>query len=144
MIEGLIISPQRIIGTPGGSVLKIMSVNDTGFVDFGEVYVSTIEYLSIKGWKQHSRMTLNLSVVSGRVRFVFFDDRPSSTTYNALQEVILDLDTYSRITVPPEIWFAFQGLSSNLSMVVNTADIVHDDLEVKKKDLDSIKYNWEI
>ena len=71
------------------------------------------------------------------MRFVFFNTK-KETYY---QEIVGE-SNYSRITVPPGIWFGFQGLASTKSLVVNIANIVHDQKEVEKKSLDYFNFNW--
>ena len=62
---------------------------------------------------------------------------------NNFSEIILDpFKNYKRITVPPGVWFAFQGLSNSTSILQNVSNIVHDTSEVDRKELDEIKFNW--
>ena len=58
----------------GGDVLHGIRKTDFGFIKFGEAYFSILEPNAIKAWKKHLRMTLNLIVPVGKVRFVFIDD----------------------------------------------------------------------
>ena len=142
-IDGLLINSPKVIHVVGGSVFRALRNDDKGFCGFKEVYFSTINSQDIKSWKRHNLMTLNLTVISGKVRIVFFDDRLTSNTKNTIFEIILDpIDNYKRITVPPGIWFAFQGLSNDISILQNVANIMHDPLEVDRKELGQIKFEW--
>ena len=40
---------------------------------FSEIYFSRIKYNKIKGWKYHTKMTMELFVPIGKVKF-FFDE----------------------------------------------------------------------
>ena len=142
-IDGLLINSPKVIHVAGGSVFRALRNDDEGFCGFKEVYFSTINYQDIKSWKRHNLMTLNLTVIFGKVRLVFFDDRLTSNTKNMIFEIVLDpIDNYKRITVPPGIWFAFQGLSNDISILQNVANIMHDPEEVDRKELDQIKFEW--
>ena len=44
MIDGVSCNKLSIISTPGGDVLHAMKNIDNGFVDFGEVYFSEIDF----------------------------------------------------------------------------------------------------
>jgi dTDP-4-dehydrorhamnose 3,5-epimerase len=89
-------------------------------------------------------MQMNLIVISGSVRFVIFDDRPTSLTQNAFFEVTLSFpDSYKRLTVPPGVWMAFQDLSSETSLILNVADIEHQPNEQIGKPLNEISFDWE-
>ena len=124
------------ISTPGGDVLHAFKCNDTGFHGFGEVYLSLINYGAIKAWKRHTRMTMNLVVPSGNVRFVFRNSNSEFITHD-----IGDLN-YCRISIPPGIWFGFKGLSSPQSIVMNIADLPHDPSEVDRLPISEIPYSW--
>lgn len=135
-IAGVILTPLKKIAVDNGDVFHAMNKGDIGFNGFGEVYFSNIKQGSVKAWKQHKKMTLNIIVPLGEIRFVLFDE-----ISNTFQQINLSLDNYYRLTVPPMLWMGFQGMADN-SMLVNIANIQHDPNEVNKKDLTEIKFNW--
>src|SRR4030067_663575 len=113
MIVGLLVTPLREIETPGGNVFHAMKASDAGYRGFGEAYFSTLQANSIKPWKRHNRMTLNIVVPIGKIRFVLYDDRTDSPSQNEFAEVVLGNPyCYARLTVPPRVWMAFQGVSA--------------------------------
>ncbi|MBT3737793.1 MAG: dTDP-4-dehydrorhamnose 3,5-epimerase [Candidatus Marinimicrobia bacterium] len=140
MIKDLLITSLPVVDTPGGNVMHAMKKSDKGYSGFGEAYFSNIEFQVIKAWKRHKRMTLNILVPVGKIRFVFMDDRKSSE--REFQEVIISRENYCRLTVPPMIWMGFQGLSNNNSFLLNIADIEHDPAEVDKRKMSEIEFNW--
>lgn len=142
MLKGVLLSRHDIIPTRGGSVMHAMKYSDPGARGFGEAYFSTVEYGFIKGWKRHNKMTLNLLVPFGEIRFVLYDDRLAENTRGIFQEVVLSPKNYLRITVPPKIWVAFQGLASDRSLLLNLANMPHDPLESDAKQLDEIDFDW--
>jgi len=142
MIKGLKVTPLDIIQTSGGNVMHAMKKSDTGFVQFGEAYFSNIEYQAVKAWKRHHSMTLNLVVPVGRVKFVILDDRMQDKP--ELQEVIISMENYCRITIPPMVWLGFQGLSKGNSVLLNIADMEHDPEEVDRKTITQIDYDWRL
>lgn len=144
MIEGVIFTPLSIIDVQGGDVLHAMKASDYGFNGFGEAYFSTVEAGAVKGWKMHHEMVLNLVVPVGSVRVVIFDDREGSKSKGNLDEVILSLSNYGRLTIPPELWVGFQGWCAEESLLLNIANIQHDPDEVSHKSLGSIDFDWSI
>ena len=54
------------------SVLHMIKSSSPEFKNFGECYVSEINFNSIKGWKLHSKKTQNISVPSGKIKTEFF------------------------------------------------------------------------
>ena len=142
-INGVIVSQLSIINTKGGDVLHAMKSIDQGYLGFGEAYFSKADSKAIKGWKLHKKMTLNLVVPIGSVRFVLYDNRDERNNANQFQEVVLEEKiNYSRLTIPPMIWVGFQGISQKTSLVLNLANIEHSIEEIERKELDEIKFNW--
>ena len=129
--------PLQQISTPGGDVWHALKSTEI-LQGFGEAYFSWVKPNSIKAWKQHLRMTMNLVVPIGTVRFVFCD----LLRYSFREEEI-GASNYSRITVPPNIWFGFQGMSDKLSLVLNLANLPHDPAEVGRKMKEEIYFNWQ-
>jgi dTDP-4-dehydrorhamnose 3,5-epimerase len=120
--------------------MHAMKSGDTGFCGFGEAYFSWAENRAVKAWKQHRRMTLNLVVPVGEVRFVFCEEDSAA---GCRQEIIGD-SRYARLTVPPGIWFGFQGMVHPRSLVLNLADMAHDPEECFRKDRTEINFDWEV
>ena len=135
-VELIKTKPLKIINLNAGDLMHVFKNTDEEFLGFGEAYFTKIKMGFIKGWKLHKKMTLNLVVPIGNVQFVFYDQKGSFLTQ------IIGEDNYSRITVPPKIWFAFKGLSSPFSLVMNIADFKHDQNEVIRENLDFINYSW--
>ena len=140
MINGVLITPLKIVETNGGNILHSLKHQDQGFKCFGEAYFSEIHPNVIKAWKLHKDMTLNITVPVGKVRFVLYDDR--FETNGRFQELIISRTNYVRLTVPPRVWLGFQGLSNKNSLLLNVADIPHNPKEVIKKDLNNIYFDW--
>jgi dTDP-4-dehydrorhamnose 3,5-epimerase len=130
------LTPLRIIPGDKGDVMHALCCTDEGFVAFGEAYFSTVKEGENKGWKRHHRMTLNLVVSVGRIRFRLYDDRPASPTCGQFDEVELSPKNYQRLTVPPGVWLSFEGLANGLNLLLNIADIPYDPNEVEAKSID--------
>ena len=137
-LEDILVTPLKRIPTVGGDVLHALKKTDAGFDGFGEIYFSWVEQGAIKAWKYHKRMTLNLVVPVGEVSFVFHltNQKNNFRTENIGEE------RYVRLTVPPGIWFGFQGIASERSLLTNVADMAHDPDEVLGKKTSEIVYNW--
>ena len=141
MIKDILVTPLKIINTPGGNVMHAMKESSEGYMGFGEAYFSLIECGSVKAWKRHKRMTLNLIVPLGEIKFVFFDDRNKEIAQ--MKEVLISQENFYRLTIPPMIWIGFEGVGADGSMLLNIADIEHDPNEVNRKDIGEISYgNW--
>ncbi len=140
-LQKILVTPLPRIQTVGGDVLHGIKNTDYGYDGFGEVYFSWVTAKAIKAWKRHLKMTMNVVVPVGRVKFVF-SDKDLATDRNNFLAIEIGADSYSRITVPPGIWFGFQGMGDFDSLVMNVANIPHDPNEVQRLDLLDINYFW--
>ena len=136
MINGITISPLKEIEVEGGNVLHALKKSDSSFKDFGEAYFSFVNFGYVKAWKKHSKMTLNLIVPVGEVKFVFIDEDKNSS------EIIVGKSNYVRLSVAHGIWFGFMGLSKENNLVLNIGNIIHDPQEVEKANISNFEYNW--
>ena len=137
-LEDILVTPLKRIPTVGGDVLHALKDSDDGFNSFGEIYFSWVAEGAIKAWKYHKHMTLNLIVPVGEISFVFhlINQKNNFRTEN------IGEGRYVRLTVPPGIWFGFQGIASEQSLLTNVANIAHDPDEVLAKKKSEIIYNW--
>lgn len=143
MIDGVSVTPLKIVHVPDGDIFHAVKAADSGFVGFGEAYFSTIHQGTVKPWKRHRRMTLNLVVIAGLIRFVVHDERPDSSTFGSTVEYRIGFpDAYSRLTIAPDLWMAFQGIGPGTSMLLNVADIPHDPTEADRGDKDKFGFDW--
>ena len=138
-LSDILVTPLARIAADGGDVMHALKNNDPEYGGFGEAYFSWLEHRRVKAWKCHTEMTMNLIVPFGNVKFVFCDLDSQSGDFRI--EEIGD-DNYVRLTVPPGIWFGFQGLQVNSSLVLNIANIPHDPCEVRRLSESEINYNW--
>ena len=118
-----------------GEVLHALKDSEDEFNGFKEAYFSTIKHNKIKAWKRHLKMKMNLIVPVGEVQFNFYDSQKK-----ILNNIVIGHKNYSRITVPPMIWFGFKGLSSNISYILNISDVSHDPSEVEREPLSFLDF----
>ncbi|MDA9842433.1 WxcM-like domain-containing protein [Gammaproteobacteria bacterium] len=121
IIDKVISTPLKVINNEKGNILHAMKSTDNGFDGFGEAYFSEIKFNETKGWKKHTKMTLNFIVPLGEVQVNIkenFDEMPSS--------YIIGESNYARLTIPPGLWVSFKGLSNHKSLILNIANIEHD------------------
>lgn len=137
LLESIIITPLKRINVEGGDVLHGIKVNDLGYNGFEEAYFSIVDFKHVKAWKKHRKMTLNLITVSGQIKFVF------TINGEIFREEVIGIGNFCRITVPPNIWFGFQGFNENqTNMLLNVSNLIHDPIEAERKTLDQFNYKW--
>jgi dTDP-4-dehydrorhamnose 3,5-epimerase len=139
-LTDILVTPLQRVETVGGDVLHGMKQSDAGYAGFGEAYFSWVSIDAVKAWKRHTQMTMNVVVPVGKVRFVFRCVNSEDVEEFRVEEI--GEDRYVRLTVPPGIWFGFQGLGTPQSLVMNIASIPHDPNEVERMLLSDINYKW--
>ena len=60
------------------------------------------------------------------------------------QELILSIEDYSLITIPPNIWNGFKGLDKNPSIIANCLNLPHNEKEMVRLNItdQKFKYDW--
>ena len=122
---------------PSGDIMRILKNKEVKNWNFAEAYFSKIKYNKIKAWKYHLKMSLNLVVPTGRVKFVFYSNKTKNFKVIELGE-----KKYSRISIPPRIWFGFKGLSKKDSLILSLTNLEHNPNEVLRCKKNEIKFNW--
>ncbi|MBF0419917.1 MAG: dTDP-4-dehydrorhamnose 3,5-epimerase [Magnetococcales bacterium] len=141
MIEGLILTPLRVIEHPKGDVYHALKSSAPGYQGFGEAYFSTVIKGLIKGWKRHNRLTLNLVVPVGAIHFVVHDDRVDSPSQGQFLDIVIGRKiNYSRLTIPEGLWVAFKGLD-DFNLLLNIIADEHDPHEADNVDFGDILYS---
>ena len=137
-LDEIRLTPLANIATPGGDVMHAMKASDPGYSGFGEAYFSWVDAGAVKAWKRHTCMTMNLVVPVGCVRFAF------ALSYGGPFRTV-EIGTqaeYARLTVPPLVWFGFQGRANMQSLLLNIASIPHDPTEAHRAGLQEFDFDW--
>ena len=144
-IEGVIIQQLKQIADKRGSVLHMIKNDSSLFKKFGEVYFSEVHSGLVKAWKRHKKQSQNLAIPLGKILLVVYDDRPNSNTHGEITEYRLGRpDNYKLIHIPPMLWYGFQGIGDQTSMIANYTDLPHDpeEMESLSADTSQIPYQW--
>lgn len=136
--------PLKIINTEKGNIRHVLSKNQEGFSGFSEAYISEINPLEIKGWVLHKNKSSNFVVVKGHVKFVFVDSlNPDKFIVHELSSSEEKPHLYSRLSIEPNVWFAFKGLHCRVSRILNLSNVLHSETLSIRRDLNSFNYCWE-
>lgn len=133
------VTPLAHFKSDKGDVKHGIKSSEKSFSGFGEAYFSTVNYQMIKGWKLHRDMTLNLIVPHGNIRFIVHNETENISRISPLIDVVLGDSNYSRITIPPGFWVAFEGVGEGSNLLLNVASIEHEPSEAENKPLDYFK-----
>ena len=109
-----------------GKIQKYVSIKNSFFSGFGEVYFNSINKNSHKGWNLHKKATCFLSVASGSVKFQIKDEK-----FKLIKNVIINKKNHKCIQIPPGIWFSFKAMGQD-SVVINSINLKHQSKETRK------------
>jgi len=134
VIHGVTVQPLTRIKDARGEVMHMLRSDSPLFHAFGEIYFSRVLPGVIKAWKRHGRITQHLAVPVGSVRFGLYDDRAESPSSGTVQVLEVGEGAYELVRIPPGIWYGFQGLGRDPSLVANCTDLPYDPVEVERRD----------
>jgi dTDP-4-dehydrorhamnose 3,5-epimerase len=148
MIEGVRVTPLRIIPDERGAIFHMLRATDPHFRQFGEIYFSLIYPGVIKAWHIHSEMTLNYAVPAGMIKLALYDGRAESPTRGEVMELFLGERNYQLVTVPPGVANGFKGIGTVPALVANCATHPHDPAGLEMTRVDPFKndipYDWSL
>lgn len=129
-----------------GRIMHMLKSTDSNFENFGEIYFSTAYPGVVKGWHEHTKMTLNYSVISGMIKLVLIDNREDSSTYKQKQEIFMGEHNYVLVKIPPKIINGFKNIGTKECIVANCSSIPHDKSEIIRYSPydNAFDYNWDI
>lgn len=145
-IKDVRVIPLKRIPDERGTIYHMLRNDDPHFIQFGEIYFSTIYPGVVKGWHKHREMTLNYACIFGRIKLVLYDDREDSPTRGKIMEIFLGSDNYSLVIIPPLIWNGQKGMSHPYAIVANCCTHSHDPSRSERLDplASNIPYNWRV
>tara|TARA_B100000989_G_scaffold296217_2_gene278984 strand:+ start:1412 stop:1825 length:414 start_codon:yes stop_codon:yes gene_type:complete len=110
-----------------GNVYKILNKDSKIYHGFGELYITTLNINVSKGWIYHKKMTSNVFVVKGKVKFFLKNN-------NYTTKKILSENRNEILTIKPKVWFKIVNLVNKTSKIINFASLKHNPNEVIKKE----------
>ena len=145
-IKGVVVVPLARIPDERGTIIHMLKCTDEHFLQFGEIYFTTIYRDVVKGWHKHREMTLNYACIFGRVKLVLYDKREDSATMGTLQEIFLGPDNHQLVVIPPGVWNGCKGMSDPFAIIANCCTHPHDPSRTTRLDPfgNDIPYDWEI
>ena len=86
---------------------------------------------------QLGRVFFKLSKHFPQYDFVFYSKKTG-----AFKVIKVGKNNYSRLTVPPKIWFGFKGMSKPESIILNITNVGHNPKEILRCKKNDINFNW--
>ena len=118
-IEGIRTKTLRVIPDGRGRLFEMLRRDDELFIEFGQVYCTTVNPGIVKGWHYHKKQVDNFVCVSGMIKLVAYDSRRDSPTKGQINEFFIGTHNPLLVQIPPGVLHGFKGLSRHEAIVIN-------------------------
>lgn len=148
MIDGVRVKQLKMNCDERGRLMEILRSDDSEFIKFGQLYMTTAYPGVVKGWHYHKKQIDSFSVVKGMIKLVLYDAREKSKTHKEVNEFFLGEHNPILVQIPNFVYHGFKCVSETEAIVINcpTEPYNHkqpDEFRVAHND-PAIPYNWEI
>jgi dTDP-4-dehydrorhamnose 3,5-epimerase len=146
VVDGVQVVPLRRIPDERGTIYHMLKSTDPHFLQFGEIYFTTVYSGVVKAWHKHTDMTLNYACIFGRAKVALYDDREGSPTSGSVTEIFIGPDNYLLVSIPPGIWTGLKGMSDPYAIVANCCTHPHDPKRTTRVDPfeNDFPYDWAV
>lgn len=140
MIEGVSVTPLKIIPDERGCVRHFIRSTDPDFEKFGETYITEVYRGVIKAWHGYPTKRMHYTVIRGMVKLALQDTRTQSETYMQTDTLFVGEQNYVRVTIPFGVFNGFKGLTD--AIVVVTASEPFSEEGIVRYPVDNFTYDW--
>lgn len=145
-IDGVYVTQLKPIVDDRGYLMEMMRSDDPTFSEFGQTYLTAVNFGVVKAWHYHERQTDNFICVHGLIKLALYDCREGSKTEGMVNEFFLGENAPIRVQIPPGVLHGFKGASDGKALVVNVPDKLYDykqpdEFRVPAHD-NNVPYDW--
>ena len=126
MIQGVKTKVLKVIPDERGRVVEILRADDSLFLKFGQVYMTTTYTQVVKAWHYHKIQTDNIVAVQGMIKLVIYDPREKSPTRGEINEFYIGVHNPMLVQVPNMIYHGWKCVSEEEAIIVNIPTEIYD------------------
>ena len=119
-----------------GDIIKLL--DDKKLNSSFEIYLSLINKNQIKAWKKNNINKTEIIVLSGKVKFVFYDE-----LNNRFKKSIISHKSNNKIIILKGIWYGFQNIYTSQSKLLSLTYPRFKENNIQRKKIAEFNYNWE-
>jgi dTDP-4-dehydrorhamnose 3,5-epimerase len=146
LIDGVQVKQLKVIPDERGRLMEMLRADDSLFIKFGQVYMTTVYPGVIKAWHFHKKQSDSFVVVRGMLKLVLFDNRDNSPTKGLINEFFMGDHQQILVQIPPLVYHGFKGISGDETIVINAPTEVYNYAEPDEFRLPAhttdIPYDW--
>lgn len=148
MIEGVLIKKLKVIPDERGRLMEMLRSDDSLFIKFGQIYMTSTYPGVVKGWHYHNKQIDNIVAVKGMLKLVIYDPREGSKTKGEVSEFFIGEYNPVLIQVPNGLYHGWKCVSESEAIVINCPTEVYDYEEPDEfrlpYDSEEIPYDWSL
>ena len=146
LIDGVQVKQLKVIPDERGRLMEMLRADDSLFIKFGQVYMTTVYPGVVKAWHYHKKQHDSFVVVRGMLKLVLFDNRDNSPTKGVINEFFMGDHQQILVQIPPMVYHGFKGISVDETIVINLPTEVYnyadpDEFRIPAHTTD-ILYDW--
>jgi dTDP-4-dehydrorhamnose 3,5-epimerase len=145
-IDGVRTKQLKPIPDERGRLMEILRRDDELFIEFGQVYLTTMFPGVTKAWHYHKLQHDHFVCVKGMIKLALYDEREDSPTKGTVNEFFLGDHNPLLVQIPPNVWHGFKNVGESESIVVNVVTKPYDYKAPDEYRLDAhenhIPYQW--
>lgn len=133
LIEGIIVRRSPTIEDERGEISEIYSENwQINPSPLCYAYMTMLRPGWVKGWVYHLIQTDRLAIVSGHVKFILWDPREDSPTYNSINEIYISERNRGLLIIPPLVIHAVQNIGRTDAYFINLPTVPYNHADPDK------------
>ena len=146
MIKGVKTKNLKAIPDERGRLMEILRKDDSLFLKFGQVYMTTTYPNVVKAWHMHEKQTDNVACILGMIKLVLYDPRKKSSTYNEVNQFLIGIHNPMLVQIPAGVYHGWMCVSAEEAIIINIPTEVYNYEKPDEKRLDphknDIPYDW--
>lgn len=147
MINGVKIKQLKPTPDERGRLMEILRSDDSLFIKFGQIYMTTAYPGVVKGWHYHKKQTDNMAIIKGMMKLVLYDNKKDSPSYKEINEFFIGEHNPLLVQIPKLIVHGFKCISETEAIVINCPTEVYNRKKPDEYRIDphsgEVPYNWE-
>ncbi len=146
MIEDVKTKNLKVIPDERGRLMEILREDDSLFLKFGQVYMTTTYPEVVKAWHKHEKQKDNVACIKGMIKLVLYDAREKSSTYKEVNQFLIGIHNPLLVQIPAGVYHGWMCLSADEAIIVNIPteayNYEHPDEQRLAPHDNDIPYDW--
>lgn len=146
MIKGVKTKNLKVIPDERGRLMEILRKDDSLFLKFGQVYMTTTYPEVVKAWHMHEKQADNVVCIKGMIKLVLYDPRKKSSTYKEVNQFLIGIHNPMLVQIPAGVYHGWMCVSVEEAIIINIPTEVYDYEKPDELRLDphknDIPYDW--